>query len=663
MCGIAGFIDFDSGRGAEDSQESLSRMLAAIRHRGPDEFGMFLDDDAALGNARLSIVDLEGGQQPMAADGQRYWIVYNGEIFNHAELRLELEHKGHRFSTRSDTEVALRMFVEDGPSCLQRFNGQFALAIWDRRDRELFVARDRVGIRPLFYRSLAGAFTFASEIKSLAAKEAESLELNPKAIDQVFTYWSSQPPVTSFEGVQQLPPGHYAVVRESGISTHRYWAPPFGVCPSEASESELLDELDALLSDATRLRLLADVPVGSYLSGGLDSSIIASLAREYAGDRLDTFSIAFSDSAYDESVFQMQMAQLLGTRHQVVKATASDIGEVFPEVVWHCETPLLRTAPAPMFLLSKLVRESNYKVVLTGEGADEFFGGYDLFKEAKIREFWGREPRSSRRPKLFERIYPDIQNLAKLGPRYLATFFGEGMENPSANDFSHQIRWRNTSRSKRFFSDEFRSRLVELEIDEIEYPSDFSKWGTLDKAQYLEVVTFMSSYLLSSQGDRVAMGNSVEGRYPFLDYRVSEFCGRLPMKFRMPGLRDKWLLRRLGKARLPDKIWNRPKKPYRAPIHSCFFHKNSPDYVREVLSERCLKETEIFNPVPVSRLIAKIDQGHGLGETDDMALVGMISTQLLAEQFKRSNMRIQSLAEGDDTKVCDFRGSERLSAN
>lgn len=659
MCGIAGFINFGPHQGPKDPSATLSRMLAMIRHRGPDEFGVFLDSDAALGNARLSIVDLESGQQPMEACGKRYWIVYNGEIFNHGQLRSMLEKKGHRFTTRSDTEVALRMYVEEGPACLHKFNGQFAMAIWDRNNRELFLARDRLGIRPLFYEASQGKFAFASEIKSLASFKEESLELNPVALDQVFTFWSCQSPETPFAGVHQLSPGHYAVVGESGIKTHRYWMPSFEGSSKTASEFELLDELDELLNDATRLRLLADVPVGSYLSGGLDSSIIASLAREYAGVRLDTFSIAFKDRAYDESVFQKQMAQCLGTRHKVVQATTSDIGEVFPKVVWHCETPLLRTAPAPMFLLSKLVKESNYKVVLTGEGADEFFGGYDLFKEAKIREFWSREPESLRRPKLFERIYPDIQNLAKLGPRYLATFFGDGMENSNASGFSHQIRWRNTARSKRFFSDEFRSRIVDSQSDAIEFPSGFAKWGILGKAQYLEVVTFMSSYLLSSQGDRVAMSNSVEGRYPFLDYRVSEFCGRLPMKFKMPGLQDKWLLRRFGRTRLPEEIWKRPKKPYRAPIHRCFFHDEAPEYVREALSEKRLKEVGVFNPIPVNRLISKIEQGGTLGETDEMALVGIISTQLLVRQFKRENLPNEKLQEKDNIKVCDLRTATR----
>ena len=666
MCGIAGFINSDSQQRVEDPQSTLSQMLAMIRHRGPDQFGMYLDNHAALGNARLSIVDLAGGQQPISAQDGRYWIVYNGEIFNHHELRENLRAKGHAFETLSDTEVALRMFMEEGPSCLKKFNGQFALAIWDREKQELFVARDRLGIRPLFFKRSGEHFIFASEVKALAPHPAVSLVLEPSAIDQVFTYWSCQPPLTPFYGIEQLLPGHYGIYNDRGLSVHSYWQPEIDGNDSDTRcEDELIEELDFLLKDATRLRLLADVPVGSYLSGGLDSSLIASMAREYAGKRLDTFSIAFTDKSFDEREHQTDMANRLGTQHQVVEATTHSIGEIFPDVVWHCETPLLRTAPAPMFLLSRLVNSSKYKVVLTGEGADEFFAGYDIFKEAKIRAFWAREPQSTSRPKLFERIYPDLENLSKLGPRYLASFFGEGLDQTDSWDYSHRTRWRNTGRSKRFFSDDLKSRLAESEErDDCPFPlpSDFSNRSVLDRSQQLEIISFLSPYLLSSQGDRVAMANSVEGRYPFLDYRISEFSARLPQKNRMPALKDKWLLRKLGKRYLPESVWNRGKKPYRAPIHSCFFGQGAPEYVKDILSDTELKKSGIFNPKPVSRLITKIEHGGQIGETDDMALVGIISTQLLHQQFIESRPISEGLRDTDDVKICDFRSTKSMSA-
>ena len=638
-------------------------MLALIRHRGPDQFGIYVDDVAALGNARLSIVDLTSGQQPIATEDERFWIVYNGEIFNHHELRRELEGKGHRFETSCDTEVFLHLYEQEGPNCLSRLNGQFAVAIWDSLRRELFIARDRLGVRPLFYSWRDGIFVFGSEIKAMAVHPSVTLRIDPVALDQIFTGWSCLAPRTAMQDIHQLPAGHFAVIGRNGLRLRRYWSPAFaevreGSLRKSLSDEVILGTLRELLVDSTRLRLLADVPVGAYLSGGLDSSIIAALIRRHATGRVDTFSIAFSDHVFDESEPQRRMARHLDTEHQVVEASHEDIGRVFPDVVWHCETPLLRTAPAPMFLLSRLVNRSGYKVVLTGEGADEFLAGYDIFKEASIRAFWSRRPDSRIRPKLFQRIYPDLVNLSKLSPKYLASFFGDRLDEVGASDYSHAIRWRNTRRARRFFSAELSSQIRTPShpiLDSVEIPLEFNKWAMLGRAQYLEITTFLSSYLLSSQGDRVAMAHSVEGRFPFLDYRLVEFCNRLPARCKMRALRDKRLLRKLGRELLPDEIWNRPKKPYRAPIHRSFFNDQTQAYVRELLSEASLNEAGFFNPAAVGKLIAKIEQGMAIGETDDMALAGIISTQLLHHLFVKNFNRVAPLSEHDDVKICDRR--------
>lgn len=656
MCGITGC--FNLREGAPPDEALLRQMLAMLRHRGPDQFGIYLDEKVGLGNARLSIVDLASGQQPITNENERYWIVYNGELFNHLELRLELENRGHLFQTHCDTEVFLHLFEEEGPACLRRLNGQFAVAIWDAEKRELFMARDRLGIRPLFYHLNRDVLVFGSEIKALGAHPQVGLEIDPVGLDQTFSGWSCFAPRTAFLNIHQLPPGHFALVDQTGLHIERYWRPRFGDSPAPTSEQESIEALRSLLSDATRLRLLADVPVGAYLSGGLDSSIIAALTRQFSTGRIDTFSIAFTDSAFDESTYQRRMARHLGTDHQVVEATYEDIGNVFPDVVWHCETPLLRTAPAPMFLLSRLVNRSGYKVVLTGEGADEFLAGYDIFKEAKIRAFWARRPDSAVRPRLLQRIYPDLQNLSRLGPRYLASFFGERLDEVDAPDFSHAIRWRNTRRTQRFFAPELSARITREAkpvMESISIPEDFKNWSVLDRAQYLEVVTFLSSYLLSSQGDRVGMAHSVEGRFPFLDYRVVEFCGRLTGRLKLRTLRDKWLLRRLGCDLVPEEIWNRPKKPYRAPIHRSFFHAHTPPYVRDLLSEQSLRASGMFNPHAVSKLVGKVRQGQSLGETDDMALAGILSAQLLHQLFVKEFHLAPPLSWRDDVKVCDRR--------
>jgi asparagine synthase (glutamine-hydrolysing) len=636
-------------------------MLAQIRHRGPDEFGLYLDDHIGLGNARLSIIDLSGGQQPVTNEDKTLWIVFNGEIFNYVELRPELEARGHRFTTNSDTEVLLHAYEEFGPGCLERLNGQFAFAIWNTKDRSLFLARDRLGVRPLFYTIQNGRLLFGSEIKAILADSRVPVAIDPLVLDQVFTFWSPLAPRSIFRGIDQLPPGHSMRVCGGETIIRSYWGPSFpasdDTTPTAKTEDEYLEELSALLIDSARIRLRADVPVGAYLSGGLDSSIIASIIRNFTSNRLETFSIAFSDTAFDESVFQRKMAEVLGTRHHEVYATHADIGRVFPEVIWHTEVPLLRTAPAPMFLLSKLVRSHGYKVVLTGEGADEFLAGYDIFKEARVRRFWAREPQSVRRPLLLKRLYADIPGMAN-NFAFLKAFFGQGLAETDLPYYSHAVRWRNTRRSTRFFSHALTNELCSgkrMVFDQIAYPKQFARWGKLEQAQYLEISVFLSQYLLSSQGDRVSMANSVEGRFPFLDYRMVEFCNRLPEGLKLRGLTEKYILKKLGSKWLPPEIFSRPKRPYRSPIHKSFFNESTPDYVREVLSPTAISRTGFFEAGAVGHLVKKIESGVSIGETDDMALAGIISTQLLHQQFVDRFPRACSLPANSSIKICRSR--------
>ncbi len=649
---------------------SIRQMLGMIRHRGPDQFGIYLDERVGLGSARLSIIDLSGGQQPISNEDGTLWIVFNGEIFNYVELRPELEKHGHRFTTHTDTEVILHLYEELGPGCLGRLNGQFAMAIWDARRESLFLARDRLGIRPLFYTCANGALIFGSEIKALLADPRVKAEIDPISLDQIFTFWSTLTPRTIFHGILEIPPAHYLLAQHGRYETEPYWQLQFpdatGVQPGisgdrsladnrEAQTGVLLDEFRSLLVDATQIRLRADVPVGAYLSGGLDSSTIAAIIRHHTHNRLDTFSIAFSDRKYDESPYQRQMAKILGTEHQVVYTRHADIGAIFPEVIWHTETPVLRTAPAPMYLLSGLVRQNGYKVVMTGEGADEFLAGYDIFKEAAIRRFWARRPDSKIRPLLLKRLYPDISDLPN-SHAYLASFFGEGLADTDAPGYSHHIRWRTTGRAKRFFSDELR-RAIETQANSTRqafiYPDNFSKWDPLSRAQYIEATIFLSQYLLSSQGDRMAMAHSVEGRYPFLDYRVVEFCNRLPPHLKLFGLKEKYILKKLANAWLPQEILQRPKRPYRAPIHRSFFNEGAmPDYVRELLSPRWIEETALFKVDAVFQLVQKLLGGKRLGETDDMALAGILSSQLVYKQFIADFQKKLPIPGSEDVKVC-----------
>ena len=648
MCGISGILNLKEAYPIEAA--TLRQMLSMLRHRGPDEFGIYLDEWVGLGNARLSIIDLAGGQQPISNEDGTLWIVFNGEIFNYVELRPDLEAHGHRFSTNTDTEIILHLYEEYGHDCLRFLNGQFAIAIWDVRERSLFLARDRMGIRPLFYTVKNGRLIFGSEIKAILAYPGVRAELDETVLEQIFTFWSTLSPRTAFRGISDVPPGYYLLVREGKLQIRPYWKQDFAENPNATSRSaqDYLDELESLLIDATRIRLRADVPVGAYLSGGLDSSITAAIVRRYTNNRLDTFSISFDDPEFDESRFQRQMAAYLGTDHRVVYCTHADIGRVFPDVIWHTETPILRTAPAPMFLLSQLVRDHSLKVVLTGEGADEILAGYDIFKEMMVRRFWARQPDSQLRPLLLRRLYPDITDLGNVSEAYLKAFFQKGLGDTDSPYYSHALRWSNTTRIRRFLGRPLRAEPPEPPA----VPPAFHSWSHLAQAQYLEMTVFLSQYLLSSQGDRVAMAHSVEGRFPFLDYRVVEFCNRLPSNLKLRGLTEKWLLKQLGHKLVPSDIWQRPKRPYRAPIHRSFYNQASSAYVRELLSEEALRESELFNPTAVTQLACKAESGARLSEVDNMALVGVLSTQLVYQQFVKG-IRVSTLTEQDRVKVVD----------
>jgi len=643
MCGIAGMIQPQQ----PVDLENLRRMIGAIHHRGPDEAGLYTFFDGhsgvGLGSARLSIIDLAGGQQPICNEDGSLWIVFNGEIFNYVELRPQLEALGHHLATDSDTEIILHLYEQYGADCLNHLNGQFVFAIWNERNHTLFIARDRLGVRPLYYTAQQGALFFASEIKALFCLPAVTAQLDEVTLDQIFTFWSPLAPASAFRNVYALPPGHWLTVgAEQPLHIERYWQPTFpSAAPFEqGSLEETATMLRELLIDATRIRLRADVPVGAYLSGGLDSSTIAALIRHYADCELETFSIAFDDDAFDESAFQLTMARHLGTRHHVVRCTHEEIGTAFPEVIWHTEMPLLRTAPAPMFLLSQLVHDHNFKVVLTGEGSDEFLAGYDLFKEAKIRRFWARQPDSSLRPLLLKRLYGDIAGLSQNQYAYMRQFFSKGLTRTEEWDYSHAIRWQNTARAKRFFSQEMRQRLADQEPSssaQPELPADFAQWHPLARAQYLEITIFLSEYLLAAQGDRVAMAHAVEGRFPFLDYRVVEFFNQLPPSYKLHGLNEKHLLKMAMKELLPAEIAQRPKRPYRAPIQRSFFPNGKAlGWVEELLSPAQIADSGYFEPTAVANLLHKIDRSGILGETDEMALTGILSTQLLHHQYVKA---------------------------
>ena len=635
MCGVAGI--FNWGVQKEDSVHIVTQMLTMIKHRGPDESGIFADQKVCIGNVRLSIIDLSTGQQPMCDVEENMWIVFNGEIFNYIELREDLKAKGYTFKTSCDTEVLLHLYKHYGPSCLNYLNGQFVCAIWDRRKSELFVARDRVGIRPLFYSIQKDKFVFASEIKALIEHPSVQVSINPQVLSEIFTFWTPIPGKTVFNNIAELEPGNYMVIKENQLIKKCFWNLQFAEKGEYITNDfkKATEEFETILLDSVKLRLRSDVPVAAYLSGGLDSSITTSFIKKVSPANLQTFSIGFSDKDFDETLYQKEVSEYFQTKHTSFMCTPEDIAEVFPKVVWYSELPIIRTAPAPMFLLSQKVREQNIKVVITGEGADEIMVGYDIFKEAQIRRFWAKYPESRLRPLLLQKLYPYIPQIQNMNSQKLKFVFGYKLEDTNNPFYAHLLRWNNGRIMTKYFSSDIQASINGYNpVKEFEniLPLQFNKWDELSQAQWVESNLLMSNYLLSSQGDRMGMGNSIEGRYPFLDYRLIEYSAKLPPDFKMRGLTEKYLLKRMMKDKLPASIVKRNKQAYRAPIISAFFSKNSPEYVEDLLSESKIKEYSIFDPILVNNLKNKFKTTL-YSESDTMAITAILSTQLIYSQF------------------------------
>ncbi len=645
MCGIAGFT-FPAG--PESPREAqggrLARMVASLRHRGPDAQRGLLLDGVALGHARLAVVDLAGGAQPMRDPETGVALVFNGEIFNHVELRRQLD--GYPFRTRSDTEVLLAAFLTWGIESVRRFVGQFAFAVWDPRDRSLWLARDPVGIAPLVYALEEAAIAFASEAKALFSGGFRRAAIDPRGLAQSLTLWAPVAPTTSFAGVQALPPACWARWDGARLDVRPYWEPDFDAV-EPVDDATAARQVAELLDDAVRLRLRADVPVGAYLSGGLDSSLLCSHAQEQLGGSLRTFSIASGDQKLDERRHQEEVVAALRTEHRAVEIAAREIGELLPAAVDHAEQAIVRTAPAPMLRLSRLVHDEGLRVVLTGEGADEIFWGYDLFREAKVRDAWARRPRSGRWRLLLPALHPSLPHAAQPAA-ILAEVYGAGLSDPDQPAFSHLVRWSASGRLLRFLSASVAEAVAAEDpiVSALGALSERSRrTRLLARAQMLEMRTLLPGYLLGAQGDRMLMAASVEGRYPYLDHRLIEPAARLPDRVKLRAMREKRVLRQCARGRLPASILARPKFPYRAPIAWVLAGPEAPCWAAELLSPDAVRAAGLFDAAKVSRLVEKARAvGSALSEADAMALVSIATSQLLWAGFVQSMPRPADVA-------------------
>jgi asparagine synthase (glutamine-hydrolysing) len=629
MCGIAGLIT-----GEKIEYELLREMINSIKHRGPDDTGIYLEGNVGLAHTRLSIMDPMNGRQPIVNEDDSIVVIFNGEIYNHLLLRKGLEERGHILRNNSDTAILPHMYEEYGVRMFEKLNGQFAVAIWDRVKGKLVLGRDRLGEKPLYYYHHNETFCFASEVKAILKSRVVDAAISPISLKQVFTYWTTLSNRSIFEDIYQIPPGCSLVYENCHKYIEAYWKISYSRTESSGYKSivDYTNELEEKLVKSIKGRMMSDVPISFYLSGGLDSSLITGIAARISNQSLNTFSIGFDDSNFDESQYQDHMAKYLETNHHSVTFYKSQIPSIVREVINHTEVPLLRSGAFPMYVLAKLVRSNDTKVVLSGEGSDELFGGYDIFREVKIREFCERNPESKYRAALYKRVNNFVQGLDKQPASSLSLYYN----NPSAKTWlsSHYSRWRLGTYSQQFFSQDYREIIKnsdELKQMEELLPKDFMDWSPLQRAQYLEVETLFSNYLLSSQGDRVSMAASIECRYPFLDYELVEFANSIPDNKKIMGLNEKHIVKKLAQKYVPEMITSRKKFPYRAPINIHELMKD--EYIRYMLSLESLKLFGIFNPISTVKFISSAAHKQMPSERDCMLFMGILTTQILYDEF------------------------------
>jgi asparagine synthase (glutamine-hydrolysing) len=628
MCGIAGFIRLREP--IDRYPELIVGMLERLAHRGPDEAGYFVDDRAAIGATRLTIIDLTTGSQPIGSSDRRHWICYNGELYNYIELRTELLAKGRRFETTSDTEVVLQAWLEWGEGCLRRLDGAFAFAIYDSAEGSLLLARDRFGERPLFYTLRGDSFIFASEMKAFLALEPVKFEFDPSRLATILSTWAPHPHQTAFRDMEQLGPGEFLRVDQHGVTRQAYAVLDFEHDPAPGTVEQAEERIRETLKHSVALRLRSDVEVGVYLSGGIDSAILATLATDVRGRPPRTFSVEFEDASLDESNEQRLVVERLGTSHAAVRVSGHDIATHFPEAVFHAETPAFRTAFVPMFLLSRLVRQSGVKVVLSGEGSDEAFLGYGIFKDALLLASWNELSSDEKRSRL-ARVHPYLDHFRGDESARLMGLYQQLSVPSFPGLFSHEMRFQNGRFSARLLRDagDPLPRVFEWLAAEPGYAA----MPPVQKAQWVEFKTLLAGYLLSTQGDRMAMAHGVENRCPFLDPAVLRLASAVNLRFD-DGYDEKHLLKRAFASRLPPAVVAKGKFPYRAP-DSAAFTLNRPDYLDALLDPAAMQDLPFLDSSFVTALTRKITTRDSaqISTRENQTWIFLLSLLLLQRQF------------------------------
>lgn len=583
MCGLTGILSLDGGSTVD--RDLLADMTSALHHRGPDAVGSFVEEGVGLGFARLSVIDLATGDQPLFNEDRTLIVVCNGEIYDYRGLRARLRERGHTFRTESDVEVLLHLYEEHGVDFLKTLNGQFAFALYDRRRRQLLLARDHCGIAPLFYTVAGGQLIFASEVKAILRHPRVERQINPTGLDQILSFPGLVGPTTMFRGIHCLENGHYLLVRDGVLRDVEYWDldyPKIGELADGRPEGDYVDELRELLTSAVEYRLQADVPVGIYLSGGIDSSLVAALASRLSPDpERHTFSITFADSEICEAPFQRLVAGEIGSNHHEIRFDWMQIADRLRTMIYQCECPIKESYNTCSLALSEAARATGIKVVLGGEGADELFAGYMGYRfdelglqrathdpleavlEEEIRErLWGDGSIFYERDQLpLQELKRDLYSAAL--NRHLSSF--DCLARPLVNKERLQGR----------------------------HP--------IHQRSYLDFKLRLSEHLLSEHGDRMVMANSVEGRYPFLDLRIIDFTRRLPPELKVKNYVEKYIIKQMARGLLPASIVQREKYGFRAPASPYLLQQRIP-WVEELLATERIRRQGYFNPETVEHL-------------------------------------------------------------
>ncbi|HTM31102.1 MAG TPA: asparagine synthase (glutamine-hydrolyzing) [Vicinamibacterales bacterium] len=550
MCGIAGLVYRDPSRQCEES--TVLAMRDVMPYRGPDDAGLYVSGPVGLGHRRLSIIDLGGGHQPMANAASTHWIIFNGEIYNYRELRQDLLQRGHTFRTQSDTEVILALYAERGERCVEAMNGMFAFAIWDAAAGTLFLARDRMGVKPLYYAETSDAFVFGSEIKALFASGLVKAECRRDALAEYLVYRQVAGDQALFAGVRSLPPGCTMTLQAGEARVRRYWSPlPDGI-PADLSYEAAVTRLSELLDDAVRLRLISDVPVGTFCSGGVDSSLVTAIAARRKGEGVNTYSVGFDEPDFDESAYAEQVAAHCRTRHHRLTVGNVEFDELLPRMIWHNDEPLDFANSVQIFALSRLSKQE-VTVVLTGEGSDELFAGYPRYRIPDLSRSYRLVPRPVRRAL----TAVGDHRFAKLD-RYAST----GAEDALLYNASYLRPELVAELAPSLPPASLASRRASLEAT-ASLPLD-----TIGRVSLLDQQTFLIGIL--HRQDKMSMAASIESRVPFMDYRVVEFANRLPSRFKVRRGSGKAVVKDVARTLLPPEIVDRRKSGFGVPLARWF---------------------------------------------------------------------------------------------